>query len=182
VSDQGSVEDAKARARAAKAREIDAHLRAIKMHNECGDLVRPFPSNPQVTEGSRTCRTCSRAAAASSSRARGSRGTDSSKPAETGSRGGPRGRSGASPTVSSAALCRSCPTHPTPWTMGPRLDTQRLRCRNRLRHTKAPESARRAFRLSNVASRLAGQCANTACPVRHRIRSAGSLDQQRRRT
>jgi hypothetical protein len=53
VSDQGSVQDVKAGTRAAKAREIEAHRRAIKMHEDAVIFVRPFPSNRHVTEGSR---------------------------------------------------------------------------------------------------------------------------------
>jgi putative ubiquitin-RnfH superfamily antitoxin RatB of RatAB toxin-antitoxin module len=42
VCDQGSVEDARARARAAKAREIEAHRRAIKMHEDAVILFDRF--------------------------------------------------------------------------------------------------------------------------------------------
>jgi hypothetical protein len=42
VSDQGSVQDAKARARAAKGREIEAHRRAIKVHEDAVILFDRF--------------------------------------------------------------------------------------------------------------------------------------------
>lgn len=42
MCDQGSVEDARARVRAAKAREIEAHRRAIKMHEDAVILFDRF--------------------------------------------------------------------------------------------------------------------------------------------